>query len=105
MARLSNLIVATGLVLQAHATTIPIKVGNGQLTFDPSSTTAQVGDVLEFHFFPRNHSVVQGSFDQACNPLSGGFFSGFGFPVNTTSGLAENVSTDLMLSGAPLQHQ
>ncbi|KAF2433623.1 hypothetical protein EJ08DRAFT_569918, partial [Tothia fuscella] len=44
--------------------------------FKPASTVAAKGDILEFHFLPRMHNAVQGSFDKACNPLAGGFYSG-----------------------------
>ena len=59
------------------AKTIPIGVGEGGLVFNPSSVTADIGDVLQFHFYPRNHSVVQGSFSSPCQPLAGGVYSGF----------------------------
>ena len=48
-----------------------------------------LGDVLEFHFMPKNHSVVMGDFDSPCMPAaSGGFSSGF-LPTNSS----ENVSS------------
>jgi hypothetical protein len=59
--------------------------------FVPAEITAQVGDVLEFHFgapglgvLGSNHSVAQGVFGQPCNPASNGFFSGY-MAVNGTS--------------------
>ena len=42
--------------------------------------TVPVGSWLEFQFWPQNHSVAQAAFDKPCEPLDGGFFSGF-FPV------------------------
>ncbi|KAK0714765.1 Cupredoxin [Lasiosphaeris hirsuta] len=46
--------------------------------FDPEIANAAVGDILEFHFLPRNHSVAMGDFDNPCQPAAtGGFFSGF----------------------------
>ncbi|KAK3358548.1 hypothetical protein B0T24DRAFT_489805, partial [Lasiosphaeria ovina] len=48
------------------------------LAFDPELVSAAVGDILEFHFFPINHSVVMGDFNSPCVPVkTGGFFSGF----------------------------
>jgi len=49
--------------------------------FKPREIRAGVGDMLEFHFAPTaflasNHSVAQGTFERACEPLSGGFYSG-----------------------------
>jgi len=74
-------VVAASLLSQATAITIPIAVGRFNLTFDPSTIKVAPGDVLEFRFWARNHSVVQGTWDKACSPIAeGGFFSGF-FPT------------------------
>ena len=36
-----------------------------------------VGEKIEFHFFAPTHSVVQGSFDNPCQPIGpNAFFSG-----------------------------
>lgn len=68
------------------AETIVIEGGNTY--FKPSSVNASIGDVLEFHFLPNNHSVVMGDLSSACQPAStGGFYSGF---LPASSG--ENVS-------------
>ncbi|ERF76099.1 hypothetical protein EPUS_01432 [Endocarpon pusillum Z07020] len=72
----------------ADASTYDIDVGaDGALLFSPESLTASVGDTINFHFYPRNHSVVQSSFDAPCVPLSSAssgnsdvIYSGF-FPV------------------------
>ena len=65
----------------ATAATIPVSVGKNGLTFEPNMIHAQQGDVIEFRFWPRNHSVVAGDFNEACRPASeNGFFSGF-FPT------------------------
>ena len=65
----------------AAAATIPVSVGKNGLTFDPSMIHAAVGDVIEFRYWPLNHSVVAGDFSSACRPASsGGFNSGF-FPT------------------------
>ncbi len=59
-----------------------IIAGRPGLRFDPEVIVAPVGSILEFHFLPANHSVVQSSFGQPCQPLSAiSFFSGF-FPVS-----------------------
>jgi len=67
-----------------------ILVGSEGLTFTPNVTTAAVGSTLEFHFFPKTHSVAQSSFASPCVPNTSGtsFFSG-GFV--TASG--ENATT------------
>ncbi|CAG8983896.1 hypothetical protein HYALB_00005535, partial [Hymenoscyphus albidus] len=62
-----------------------IKVGdeNGAIKFSPDSVSIPVGGVAEFHFYPQVHSVVQGSFENPCQPLSNtSFYSG---PFFTTS--------------------
>ena len=62
---------------------------NGDLTFTPNDIKAATGDMVQFHFYPKNHSVVQSTFDQPCQPLemnmpgTKGFFSGF-MPVKPT---------------------
>lgn len=66
-----------------------VKVGDGGLTFDPAEVKAAVGEVVEFHFYPRAHSVAQSSFDSPCQPLNTtGFFSG---PVKVSDGVSEQV--------------
>ena len=60
----------------AAAKIIPINVIDE--AFEPNSTKAAVGDILEFHFLPHNHSVVMGDFNVPCQPAAiGGFYSGF----------------------------
>ncbi|KAK1593758.1 Cupredoxin [Colletotrichum navitas] len=65
-----------------------VKVGDGGLTFSPNDIKAAVGDLVEFQFYPKAHSVAQSAFDTPCTPLSNGtttgFFSG---PVPVTSGV------------------
>ncbi|KAK6842336.1 plastocyanin-like domain-containing protein [Apiospora arundinis] len=43
---------------------------NGQLRFEPESVLAAVGDIVEFQFHPKNHSVAQSSFAEPCAPLA-----------------------------------
>ncbi|KAL7919699.1 hypothetical protein ACQKWADRAFT_315432 [Trichoderma austrokoningii] len=87
---IKSLLSAAALACLASAETIKITATSSN-TFDPSSITASHGDVLEFHFEPKNHSVVSGLYDFPCTPvqLGTGFFSGFTF--NTTDGEAEKV--------------
>jgi plastocyanin len=66
-------------------TTHVIKVSNknGDLKFEPNNLQAEAGHVVQFQFWPKNHSVVQSTFDQPCVPINNvnssiaGFFSGF----------------------------
>ncbi|KAI9823397.1 MAG: hypothetical protein M1826_007753 [Phylliscum demangeonii] len=77
---------------QASTTVQVVKVSDkkGTLVFSPANLTAAVGDMIQFQFYPRNHSVVQSTFDQPCQPRGlnqpsmPGFFSGF-MPVSNTS--------------------
>lgn len=62
---------------------------NGSLTFSPETITAAVGDLVQFHFYPRNHSLAQSTFDNPCQPMPQtngtiGFWSGF-MPVTSES--------------------
>jgi plastocyanin len=69
----------TTAVVQTHT----ISVGNGDHKFRPDVTQAEVGDTIEFTFYPANHSVVRAEYQFPCIPYemtgSGktGFFSGF----------------------------
>jgi plastocyanin len=81
---------ATSLAL-ASAKTITIVGGMGGPKFSPNSTTADVGDTLEFHFIGTPHTVVQGDFNTPCHlgsSNSTGFYSG---PmVNAADGSVSN---------------
>ncbi|KAK0625077.1 hypothetical protein B0T17DRAFT_608125 [Bombardia bombarda] len=76
-------LVAAAFVSQVTATTVRIDVstdgdaGPTRLVFTPNTTTAAVGDVLEYHYHGATHSVAMSDFDSPCNPAkTGGFFSG-----------------------------
>jgi len=60
-----------------EAVTIDISVGKGGFTFTPNSVTAAQNDVLAFHFYPGDHSVVEADFSSPCVPNSNAFFSGY----------------------------
>jgi plastocyanin len=77
MARLTSLLaVALAACTPVLAKIIPIQAID--VAFVPNTTTAAVGDELEFSFMPHNHSVVMGTFDDPCQPVkTGGFYSGF----------------------------
>lgn len=83
------------------AATIRIDAGLNGLAFTPDSTKANVGDVLEFHFHPINHSVVMGDKNHPCAPAaSGGFFSGF-MPVSSGEGVSTSARLFFSLSKPP----
>ncbi|ORY03650.1 hypothetical protein BCR34DRAFT_667342 [Clohesyomyces aquaticus] len=63
-----------------------IRVGEGDHKFKPDTIFAEVGSIVEFDFYPQNHSVVRAEYQYPCIPyeMTGegkvGFFSGF-YPV------------------------
>lgn len=65
-----------------------VVAGKGGNKFDPDNIVAEIGDVVEWHFLPRNHSVAQSSFFEPCKPLEDtkgeqvGFFADFNFATN-----------------------
>jgi plastocyanin len=59
-------------------------VQGGKPVFEPAEVKAAVGDLIQFQFYPMNHSVVRASFDNPCVPIEDnansnvtGFYSGF----------------------------
>ncbi|KAF2097647.1 hypothetical protein NA57DRAFT_77899 [Rhizodiscina lignyota] len=64
-----------------------VSVGKATNQFQPDVIQADVGDIVEFDFFPPNHSVARAEYKYPCIPyeLTGrgkvGFFSGF-MPVD-----------------------
>jgi plastocyanin len=95
-AALPNEIRSTGVVHRIFAGSTVAKNG---LHFEPENVVAEMGDMIEFHFLPKNHSVVQSSFDTPCAPLDGGVFSGFNFA--TAAGEAGDVFTMLVRDKEP----
>ncbi len=75
----------------ASGTTHLVAVGRGGLLeFQPSNIVAQAGDVVEFHFGPRSHSVVQSAFETPCEQLlDGGAGAGAGFNSGLNFTVAE----------------
>jgi plastocyanin len=84
------LLLSSGLVSAALVATHDVQVGARGLSFTPNITTAAIGDIVTFHFFPGKHNVAQGSFSNPCSSLPGGFYSGFIVP---NSGEANEVFT------------
>ncbi|KAI9808213.1 MAG: hypothetical protein M1825_004670 [Sarcosagium campestre] len=59
----------------------------GELLFNPNQVDAAVGDVVEFNFLAKNHSVTQSEFATPCT-FNNGFDTGFNqFNPQNTSGL------------------
>jgi hypothetical protein len=81
-----------GLAATVAAKTIVITAGSGGFAFSPSTVTAAVDDVLEFHFVGSIHSAVQGDFSSPCVQSSGGFDSGKITSVRHLTCPARNLS-------------
>lgn len=79
-----------------------VVAGRAGLHFDPENVVAQVGDVIEWHYLPMNHTVAQSSFGSPCAPLAdnSGFFSGFNF--FTKEGQAPDVFTFTVVDESPI---
>ncbi|KAI0082171.1 hypothetical protein K474DRAFT_833541 [Panus rudis PR-1116 ss-1] len=78
-----------GLLLAsvASAKVYNVQVGNknGDTIYSPEAIFASPGDQVVFEFQQKNHSVTQSSFAAPCDPLAGGFDSGFHpVPANQT---------------------
>lgn len=70
----------------ASSATQMVDVGEDGFTFDPDTIHIASGGVVEFHFYPGDHSVVQAAFDNPCHPMSDtSFFSGFMASANDGS--------------------
>ncbi|KAI1792528.1 Cupredoxin [Ganoderma leucocontextum] len=82
--RFATSISALALASTAFAADTVIHVGNDGngktgLFFTPSSVTANVNDTVTFVFDTpsTNHTVAQSSFAKPCEPVAGGFASGY----------------------------
>lgn len=74
--------------------TIVITAGQKGLTFSPDTSTASIGDTLEFHFVGTFHTAVQGDFNTPC---SMGSLSSTGFDSGSVTSVCP-LSTPLYLS-------
>ncbi|KAF3905038.1 hypothetical protein AA313_de0205497 [Arthrobotrys entomopaga] len=81
--RSNSILTLTTLAYVASAASVTVKVGSGGLVYSPNSITAAVGDTVVFEFDSPSHSVTEGSFSDACNPVTDGFNSGI---INTDIG-------------------
>jgi plastocyanin len=100
----STTIFAAALAGAAMAADHKIVVSDkmGALKFMPSNLTAAEGDTVTFHFWPKNHSVAQATFDKPCEPMAGGFWSGF-VPTTSTEALANTTFTyEVKNASAPI---
>ncbi|CAK5273434.1 unnamed protein product [Mycena citricolor] len=99
-------LLASALYVAAQNQTVTVQVGGtatlagGVFQFIPSSITATNGSVVTFQFTgnPGNHSVTQSSFADPCNPLSGGFDSGWIFLNSTSVTAAQSPTWELTIT-------
>ncbi|KAK0504132.1 Cupredoxin [Armillaria luteobubalina] len=64
-------VVVAAIASIASAANITVKVGeNSGLTFDPTSVTAAEGDVVQFEFVAKNHTVTQSTFAAPCEKMT-----------------------------------
>ncbi|PBP23987.1 extracellular serine-rich protein [Diplocarpon rosae] len=87
---------STSSTSSAPAATHSVNVGATGHHFTPDSLTANVGDIVEFRFYPLNHSVARAEYKYPCIPYEltdagkQGFWSGFE-PINV---VLSNYSND-----------
>jgi hypothetical protein len=82
-----------------NAATHRVIAGFNGLRFEPENIVAQVGDLVEVHFNPMNHSFAQSSFASPCKPLNdNAIFSGF---MPTMSGENPNVFSIVVQDNKP----
>ena len=68
-----------------------VEVGKNGLRYTPPYITAAAGDWVQLNFFAKNHTFVQSSFSDPCEPLYGGIFAGFQ-PTDVTKNTTGLVS-------------
>jgi len=62
----------------ARGATIDVTVGGeGIIAYTPNTVNANVGDIVQFTFKQKNHTITQSTFATPCSPMEGGFDSGF----------------------------
>jgi plastocyanin len=68
---IAPLFLAGAAIAQNSVQVQVVKVGgnNGELTFSPSDIQAPQGSMVQFQFYPMNHSVAQSTFAQPCMPI------------------------------------
>ncbi|KAF9003040.1 Cupredoxin [Cyathus striatus] len=81
------ILLAASLPVALSQVVYNVSVGaGGALRYDPQFVTANAGDIINFIFHPKNHTVTQSSFNTPCNKLDGGFDTDFNQFVADESG-------------------
>lgn len=73
----------------------PVETGMAPvLGYNPESITANVGDVVEFQFMQKNHTVTQSTFAEPCKAMEGGKDSGFMPNPDGAAGVTWNMTVE-----------
>jgi len=86
----------------AAAATHSVDVGLNGFAYTPNSITAAAGDIVQFTFHPKNHTVTQSSFASPCTPLVNATTgqTGFESPFMPTNGTAPLPTLEIMVTNA-----
>lgn len=86
----------------------PVATGMApNLGFFPEAITANVGDVVMFEFFQKNHTATQSTFADPCKKMEGGMDSGFMVNPEGKPGVTWNITvptTDALCKSAVPTH-
>ncbi|KAJ9616836.1 hypothetical protein H2200_000556 [Cladophialophora chaetospira] len=72
----------------ARSATFDVDAGEHGFSYVPDTVKAAVGDTINVHFYPGDHSATQSTFGSPCSPIANGINSGF---VNSDSGQASQM--------------
>lgn len=100
----STIVAASAMAGAALAAehTVAVSTKAGDLVFKPDNVEAAEGDMIHFKFWPKNHSIAQSTFAKPCEPMQGGFWSGF-VPTSDTEKVASTTFTyEVKNASAPI---
>lgn len=92
-------------MIKTHVVRVGSMDASKALTFSPAELTVAPGELVQFQFAPKNHTVTQSTFDKPCEPLGmnsnvTGIYSGF-MPVDPAAQMTATY-TVMVNSTAPL---
>lgn len=74
----ASALLAAATAVSAETFTVLVGKG-GALTYEPPSVNAKAGDIVNFQFLSKNHTVSQSTFTSPCVSKADGVDSGFQF--------------------------
>ncbi|EDU43837.1 hypothetical protein TUN199_08446 [Pyrenophora tritici-repentis] len=100
----STIFAASAMASAAMAAEHIVAVGDktGNIVFMPETVTAAQGDTVVFHFWPKNHSVVQSTFAKPCEPMADGMWSGFVPTTDTEKAASTSFTYEVKNASAPI---